>query len=46
MILIMLTISLILFLLFEGNKYNVAGKVLGPYSTLDAARPLARPERL
>ena len=34
MILIMLTISLILFLLFEGDKYNVAAKVLGPYSTL------------
>jgi peptide/nickel transport system permease protein len=34
MILIMLTISLILFILFEGDKYNVAAKVLGPYSTL------------
>ena len=35
MILIMLTISFILFVIFEGDKYNVAAKVLGPYSTLE-----------
>ena len=35
MILIMLTISFILFLIFEGDKFNVATKVLGQYTTLD-----------
>jgi peptide/nickel transport system permease protein len=35
MILIMLTISFILFVIFEGDKYNVAAKVLGPYSTIE-----------
>jgi len=35
MVLIMLTVSFILFLIFEGDKYNVAIKVLGPYSAED-----------
>jgi len=35
MILIMLTISFILFIIFEGDKFNVATKVLGQYSTVD-----------
>ena len=35
MILIMLTISFVLFVLFEGDKLNVATKVLGQYTTLD-----------
>jgi len=35
MILIMLTISFILFLIFESDKINVATKVLGEYSLLD-----------
>jgi len=35
MILIMLTISFILFLIFESDKLNVATKVLGEYSLLD-----------
>lgn len=35
MLLIMLTVSFILFLIFEGNKYAVALKVLGPYSGED-----------
>ena len=33
MLLIMAVGSFILFLIFEGNKLNVAGKVLGPYSS-------------
>lgn len=35
MILIMLTISFVLFVIFEGDKFNVATKVLGQYTTLD-----------
>ena len=35
MILIMLTVSFVLFVLFEGDKMNVATKVLGQYTTLD-----------
>lgn len=35
MILIMLTVSFVLFLIFEGDKMNVATKVLGQYSTLE-----------
>lgn len=35
MILIMLTISFILFSIFEGDKLNVATKVLGQYTTMD-----------
>jgi peptide/nickel transport system permease protein len=35
MILIMAVISLILFAIFEGDKLAVAGKVLGPYSSLE-----------
>ncbi len=35
MALIMLTISFILFVIFEGDKLNLAQKVLGQYSTLD-----------
>jgi len=35
MLLIMIVISLILFIVFEGDKLNVAGKVLGPYSSTD-----------
>jgi peptide/nickel transport system permease protein len=35
MILIMLTISFVLFVIFEGDKLNVATKVLGQYTTLD-----------
>lgn len=35
MILIMLTISFILFVIFEGDKLNLAQKVLGQYSTMD-----------
>ncbi len=35
MVLIMLTVSFVLFLIFEGDKYNVAIKVLGPYSGED-----------
>ena len=32
-LLIMAVVSLLLFLIFEGNKLAVAGKVLGPYSS-------------
>ena len=35
MILIMLTISFVLFSIFEGDKFNVATKVLGQYTTMD-----------
>jgi peptide/nickel transport system permease protein len=35
MVLIMLTISFVLFVIFEGDKFNVATKVLGQYTTLD-----------
>ena len=35
MILIMLTISFVLFVIFEGDKFNVATKVLGQYTTVD-----------
>lgn len=35
MILIMLTISFMLFVIFEGDKFNVATKVLGQYTTVD-----------
>jgi len=35
MILIMAVVSLILFAIFETDKLNVAGKVLGPYSNLE-----------
>ncbi len=35
MILIMAVVSLILFAIFETDKLNVAGKVLGPYSSLE-----------
>lgn len=35
MVLIMAVISLILFLIFETDKLAVAGKVLGPYSTVE-----------
>lgn len=35
MILIMLTISFLLFVIFEGDKFNVAIKVLGQYTTTD-----------
>ena len=34
MILIMLVVSFILFSLFETDKLAVAGKVLGPYSSV------------
>lgn len=33
MVLIMAVVSFVLFLIFEGNKLAVAGKVLGPYSS-------------
>ena len=33
MLLIMAVVSFVLFLIFEGNKLAVAGKVLGPYSS-------------
>ena len=33
MLLIMFTVSFLLFLIFETDKLGVAGKVLGPYST-------------
>ena len=33
MLLIMAVVSFVLFLIFEGNKLSVAGKVLGPYSS-------------
>lgn len=33
MVLIMAAVSFVLFLIFEGNKLAVAGKVLGPYSS-------------
>ncbi len=35
MALIMLTVSILLFLCFEADKFNLAGKVLGQYSSLD-----------
>ncbi|GLQ06968.1 ABC transporter permease [Sneathiella chinensis] len=35
MILIMVTVSFILFALFESDKFSVAGKVLGPYSSTE-----------
>jgi peptide/nickel transport system permease protein len=35
MVLIMLTVSFVLFVIFEGDKFNVASKVLGAYSTMD-----------
>jgi peptide/nickel transport system permease protein len=35
MLLIMAVVSFILFLIFEGNKLSVAGKVLGPYSSIE-----------
>lgn len=35
MVLIMLTISFVLFVIFEADKFNVATKVLGQYSTVD-----------
>ena len=35
MIAIMLTISILLFLFFEGDKLNLAMRVLGPYSTME-----------
>ncbi len=35
MLLIMAVVSFILFLIFEGNKLAVAGKVLGPYSSVE-----------
>ncbi len=35
MALIMLTVSILLFLSFEADKFNLAGKVLGQYSSLD-----------
>ncbi len=35
MILIMLTISFVLFSIFEGDKFNVATRVLGQYTTVD-----------
>ena len=35
MILIMITVSVLLFLSFEADKLNVAAKVLSQYSTLD-----------
>ena len=35
MVLIMLTISFVLFVIFEADKFNVATKVLGQYTTLD-----------
>jgi peptide/nickel transport system permease protein len=35
MLLIMAVVSFILFLIFEGNKLAVAGKVLGPYSSTE-----------
>jgi peptide/nickel transport system permease protein len=35
MILIMATVSLVLFLIFETDKLAVAGKVLGPYSSVE-----------
>lgn len=35
MILIMITVSIILFTIFEFNKMNVAGQVLGPYTTTE-----------
>ncbi|MCP1335084.1 MAG: ABC transporter permease [Alphaproteobacteria bacterium] len=35
MVLIMITVSVILFVIFEGDKVNVARKVLGPYAQAD-----------
>src|SRR3954447_4100807 len=35
MLLIMAVVSLILFVVFESNKLGVAGKVLGPYSSVE-----------
>ncbi len=35
MILIMLVISVLLFVFFEGDKLNLAMRVLGPYSTME-----------
>ena len=35
MLLIMAVVSFILFLIFESNKLAVAGKVLGPYSSVE-----------
>jgi peptide/nickel transport system permease protein len=35
MLLIMAVVSFILFVIFESNKLNVAGKVLGPYSSVE-----------
>ena len=35
MLLIMAVVSLLLFLIFESNKLAVAGKVLGPYSSVE-----------
>lgn len=35
MVLIMLVVSIILFAIFETDKLSVAGKVLGPYSSLE-----------
>ena len=35
MILIMLVISVMLFVFFEGDKLNLAMRVLGPYSTME-----------
>ena len=35
MILIMFVISVMLFLFFEGDKLNLAMRVLGPYSTME-----------
>lgn len=35
MVLIMAVVSVVLFVLFEGDKLAVAGKVLGPYSSIE-----------
>ena len=35
MILIMFVISVMLFVFFEGDKLNLAMRVLGPYSTME-----------
>ena len=35
MLLIMAAVSFILFVVFESNKLGVAGKVLGPYSSVE-----------
>ena len=38
MILIMLVISVLLFVFFEGDKLNLAMRVLGQYSTMEGGQ--------